>query len=153
MQSENHYSVAYTTESAPASNSSSTACGRRSPLPIDSACRGGLRRETVVARPVPNGSRTYLLIVDNVRVDGKWVLTTNTDQPAHKGAVGVRHRSGVRPFGLDSVGINRREVVNERFTQERSSESILTPNHVRADRKDALEALGRGTCRLGIPKQ
>ena len=54
--------------------------------------------------------------------------------------------------GLDSVGINRREVVNERVIQERNSESILTPNHVRADRKDALEALGRGTCRLGIPK-
>src|ERR1035441_6789898 len=33
---------------------------------------------------------------------------------------------------LDSVGINRREVVNERVIQERRSESILTPSHVRA---------------------
>ena len=31
-------------------------------------------------------------------------------------------------FGPDSVGINRREVVNERVIQERSSESILTPS-------------------------
>jgi len=53
---------------------------------------------------------------------------------------------------LDSVGINRREVVNERVIQERSSESILTPNHVRAVGNRELEALGRGTCRLGIPK-
>jgi hypothetical protein len=30
--------------------------------------------------------------------------------------------------------------------------TILTPNHARADRKDALEALERGICRLGIPK-
>ena len=30
--------------------------------------------------------------------------------------------------------------------------TILTPNHARAARKDALEALGRGICRLGIPK-
>ena len=33
---------------------------------------------------------------------------------------------------FDSVGINRREVVNERVTQERTSKSILTLNHVRA---------------------
>jgi hypothetical protein len=31
-------------------------------------------------------------------------------------------------FGPDSVGINRREVVNEKVIQERSSESILTPS-------------------------
>jgi hypothetical protein len=31
-------------------------------------------------------------------------------------------------FRPDSVGINRREVVNERVIQERSSESILTPS-------------------------
>ena len=30
--------------------------------------------------------------------------------------------------------------------------TILTPNHARAARKDALEALARGICRLGIPK-
>jgi hypothetical protein len=53
---------------------------------------------------------------------------------------------------LDSVGINRREVMNERVIQERRSESILTPSHVRAVGNPALEALDRGTCRLGIPK-
>jgi hypothetical protein len=31
-------------------------------------------------------------------------------------------------LGPDSVGINRREVVNEKVIQERSSESILTPS-------------------------
>jgi len=29
---------------------------------------------------------------------------------------------------------------------------ILTPSHVRADRKAALEALAWGICRQGIPK-
>jgi hypothetical protein len=33
-----------------------------------------------------------------------------------------RRSSWGRPPGLDSVGINRREVVNERVMQERSSE-------------------------------
>ena len=44
-------------------------------------------------------------------------------------------------FSLDSVGINRREVVNEIVIQERSSETILAPSHVRAHREGALEAL------------
>jgi hypothetical protein len=57
-----------------------------------------------------------------------------------------------RRFRLESVGINRREVVNERVIQERHSETILTPSHVRAAGNPALEALERGTCRLGIPK-
>jgi len=55
-------------------------------------------------------------------------------------------------LGLDSVGINRRGVVNERVIQERNSETILTPSHVRAAGNPALEASDRGTCRLGIPK-
>ena len=43
-------------------------------------------------------------------------------------STGVEKASPVgQASGLDSVGINRREVVNERVIQERSSETILTP--------------------------
>jgi peptide subunit release factor RF-3 len=42
---------------------------------------------------------------------------------------------------LGCVGINRREVVNERVIQERNSETILTPSHAGANRKVAPEAL------------
>jgi len=68
---------------------------------------------------------------------------------------------------LDSVGINRREVVNERVVQERVA-TILSPSRARAHCKGALEALekkhpaeppnrgvgkpGQGIYRLGIPK-
>src|ERR1035438_2588078 len=43
-------------------------------------------------------------------------------------------------FSLDSVGINRREVVNERVIQERSSDHP-DPEPCEGDRKGALEAL------------
>src|SRR5580704_5217287 len=50
---------------------------------------------------------------------------------------------------LDSVGINRRGVVNERVIQERSS-NHPGPEPCEGSRKAALEALDRGICRLGI---
>src|SRR5580658_8019871 len=52
-----------------------------------------------------------------------------------------------RRFRLDSAGINRRGVVNER-----NSESILTPEPCEGGGNAALKALDRGTCRLGIPE-
>jgi hypothetical protein len=52
---------------------------------------------------------------------------------------------------LDSVGINRREVVNERVIQERSSDHP-DPEPCEGGGNDAFEALDRGICRLGIPK-
>jgi len=53
---------------------------------------------------------------------------------------------------LDSVGINRREVVNERVIQEKGIANHPGPDHVRAVGNPALEALDRGTCRLDIPE-
>jgi len=50
-----------------------------------------------------------------------------------------------------SVGINRRGVVGERTIQERSSDH-LDPEPCGASREGVPEALGRGICRLGIPK-
>ena len=50
-----------------------------------------------------------------------------------------------------SVGINRRGVVDERTIQERSSDH-LDPEPCGASREGVPEALGRGICRLGIPK-
>src|SRR6266702_1817380 len=50
---------------------------------------------------------------------------------------------------LDSVGINRRGVVNERVIQERSSDHP-GPEPCEGDREAALEALDRGICGLGI---
>src|SRR6266567_1342242 len=50
---------------------------------------------------------------------------------------------------LDSVGINRRGVVNERVIQERSSDHP-DPEPCEGSRKAALEALDRGICGLGI---
>src|ERR1700722_20585725 len=50
---------------------------------------------------------------------------------------------------LDSVGINRRGVVNERVIQERSSDHP-DPEPCEGSRKAALEAVDRGICGLGI---
>ena len=49
-----------------------------------------------------------------------------------------------------NAGINRHGVANERVVQERSS-NHPDPEPCEAARKDALEALARGICRLGIP--
>jgi len=87
-----------------------------------------------------------------VRAAGAGMLLTELIPGEVQDFVKTLFADAGQALGLDSVGINRRGVVNERVIQERDSESILTPNPVRADRKDALEALGRGTCRLGIPK-
>ena len=73
-------------------------------------------------------------------------------------ALTVRERSGVpvnhavlwgSQSWLDSVGINRRGVVNERVTQERSSDHP-DPEPCEGSREAALEALDRGICGLGI---
>jgi len=53
-----------------------------------------------------------------------------------------RCRCGVSPSGLDSVGINRRGVVNERVIQERSSDHP-DPEPCEGSREAALEALDR----------
>ena len=50
---------------------------------------------------------------------------------------------------MDSVGINRRGVVNARVTQERSSDHP-DPEPCEGGREAALEALDRGICGLGI---
>src|SRR3989442_13056173 len=62
---------------------------------------------------------------------------------------GAASKGGCSHDWLDSVGINRRGVVNERVIQERSSDHP-GPEPCEGDREAALEALDRGICGLGI---
>ena len=65
-----------------------------------------------------------------------------------------RSSRGLVAYGsaLDSVGINRREVVNERVIQEKEANHPDPEPCEGGGHNPALEALDRGTCRLGIPK-